>query len=226
MVLQAEAGQPVLKPVKFVGSSKLELSEFPSEVRQDMGHALYVAQQGGRAPNVKTLQGFGGGSVVEIVEDFDGGTFRCVYTTRIRENILVLHVFQKKSLRGTATPQRDIDLVRSRLKDALERSEDQESQMTKSAFHELGLADADDLVAKSHLMRFLAAEIRKRGLTQAAAGELLGLDQPNVSALVNEKISRFSVEKLMQLVARLGYGVSIRIEGGGVAFDVPLRTAA
>jgi predicted XRE-type DNA-binding protein len=98
--------------------------------------------------------------------------------------------------------------------------------MTKSIFHELDMPDADDLVVKSRLMQFIAAEIRKRGLTQAAAGELLGLDQPNVSALVNEKISRFSVEKLMSFVARMGYGVSIRIEGGGVAIDVPVKTAA
>jgi predicted XRE-type DNA-binding protein len=98
--------------------------------------------------------------------------------------------------------------------------------MTKSIFHELDMPDADDLVVKSRLMQFIAGEIRKRGLTQAAAGELLGLDQPNVSALVNEKISRFSIEKLMSFVARLGYGVSIRIEGSGVAIDVPIKTAA
>lgn len=98
--------------------------------------------------------------------------------------------------------------------------------MVKSAFHEMGLPDADDLVVKSRLMQFLDAEIAKRGLTQKAAGELLGLDQPNVSALVNGKISRFSVEKLMLMVARMGYGVSIRIEGGGVDLDVPVRTAA
>lgn len=98
--------------------------------------------------------------------------------------------------------------------------------MTKSAFHELELANADELEVKSRLMRFLAEEIRKRGLTQKAAGELLGLDQSNVSALVNEKISRFSVEKLMALAGRLGFAVSIRIEGGGVTLDVPVQNAA
>ena len=75
--------------------------------------------------------------------------------------------------------------------------------MTNSAFHELNLPDAGELVCKSRLMRFIAAEIRQRGLTQSAAGELLGLDQPNVSALVNQKISRFPVEKLMTFVSRL-----------------------
>lgn len=98
--------------------------------------------------------------------------------------------------------------------------------MTKSAFHELGMPDADDLVVKSQLMQFIAAEIRRRELTQSAAGALLGLDQPNVSALVNEKISRFSIEKLMTLVSRLGFGVSIHIEGGDVDIEVPTRSAA
>ena len=98
--------------------------------------------------------------------------------------------------------------------------------MTKSAFHELNLPDAGELVLKSRLMRFIAAEIRKRGLTQSAAGEVLGLDQPNVSALVNQKISRFSVEKLMTFVSRLGFGVSVHIEGAGVTLDMPVTSGA
>jgi predicted XRE-type DNA-binding protein len=100
------------------------------------------------------------------------------------------------------------------------------AEAVKSAFHELDMPDADELVAKARLLRFVAEEIRRRGLTQAEAGELLGLDQPNVSALVNEKLSRFSVQKLMRLVGRLGFKVSIHVEGSGVAFDVPYPEAA
>jgi phage-related protein len=111
----------MIKPLKFVGSSKRDLSDFPEAVKQDMGHALFVAQEGGRANSVKTLQGFGGGSVVEIVEDHDGDTFRCVYTTRISEVIVVLHAFQKKSKRGAETPKHEIELIHARLKLALAR---------------------------------------------------------------------------------------------------------
>jgi predicted XRE-type DNA-binding protein len=96
----------------------------------------------------------------------------------------------------------------------------------KSAFHELEMPDADELVVKSRLIRFVAEEIRRRELTQKDAGALLGLDQPNVSALMNEKLSRFSVQKLMALVGRLGFKVSIHVEGSGVAFDVPYEHAA
>ncbi len=98
--------------------------------------------------------------------------------------------------------------------------------MVKSAFHELGFVNADELITKSRLLSFVAKEIKKRKLTQAAAGELLGLDQPNISALVNEKIARFSVEKLMELVVKLGFEVSIHIEGNGIALAVPVQTAA
>lgn len=86
-----------------------------------------------------------------------------------------------------------------------------------SAFHELGFANADELICKSRLMSNVAAGIVKLKLTQIAVGELLGLDRLNVSALVNEKITRFSVAKLMELVGRLGIDVSIHIEGHGVA---------
>lgn len=99
-------------------------------------------------------------------------------------------------------------------------------EMVKSAFHELGFDNADELVTKSKLIRFVAGEIRKRGLTQVAGGEILGLDQPNVSALMNEKISRFSVERLMDFSAKLGFSVTIHIEGNGIEFDVPVQSAA
>ena len=101
-----------------------------------------------------------------------------------------------------------------------------QSEGARSAFHELGMPYADELVVKSRLIRFVAEEVRRRELTQKDAGELLGLDQPNVSALMNEKLSRFSVQKLMAFVGRLGFKVSIHVEGSGVAFDVPYQEAA
>ena len=57
--------------------------------------------------------------VVEIVEDYDGDTYRCVYTTIVSEVIVVLHAFQKKSKRGSETPKHEIDLIHTRLRAAL-----------------------------------------------------------------------------------------------------------
>jgi phage-related protein len=83
-----------------------------------MGQALYAAQTGETDPAAKPLKGFGGTSVMEIVDRHDTNTYRAVYTARFPGAIYVLHAFQKKSKRGVATPQKDMDLIRGRLADA------------------------------------------------------------------------------------------------------------
>lgn len=107
-----------LGPVTWVGSSRHDLASFPQPVRRDMGQALYVAQRGDTDPAAKPLKGFGGARVMEIVDRHDTNTYRAVYTVQFAEAVYVLHAFQKKSTRGTATPARDIDLIRRRLADA------------------------------------------------------------------------------------------------------------
>jgi phage-related protein len=94
------------------------LCGFPREVRRDIGQALYTAQQGETDPSAKPMRGFGGGSVIEIVAEHRGDTWRAVYTVRYAEAIYVLHAFQKKSKRGIATPKREIDLLHRRLAEA------------------------------------------------------------------------------------------------------------
>ena len=54
--------------------------------------------------------------MLEIVEDDAGGTYRAVYTVKFKEAVFVLHCFQKKSKRGIATPKKDMDIIRARLK--------------------------------------------------------------------------------------------------------------
>ena len=98
-----------------MGSSREDLKSFPEQVRRDIGQALYTAQQGETDPAAKPLQGFGGARVMEIVDRHDTNTYRAVYTVRFAGWIYVLHAFQKKSKKGTATPQKDIDLIRQRL---------------------------------------------------------------------------------------------------------------
>ncbi len=104
------------KPVRFVSSSQSDLQRFPKEVRLIVGTALNAAQLGGKHKDARPMKGFGGASVVEIVDDFDGCTFRAVYTVRFAEVVYVLHAFQKKSKRGIETPKSDIDLIKQRLK--------------------------------------------------------------------------------------------------------------
>ena len=98
-----------------MGSSREDLKAFPEQVRRDIGQALYTAQQGETDPAAKPLKGFGGASVMEIVDRHDGDTYRAVYTVKFAGRIYVLHAFQKKSKKGIATPQKDIELIRQRL---------------------------------------------------------------------------------------------------------------
>ncbi|MDB5983020.1 MAG: hypothetical protein JWQ69_4035 [Pseudomonas sp.] len=67
----------------------------PQEVQDTVGFALHLAQHGGKHPDAKPLRGFGGSGVLEVVENFDGNTFRAVYTVRFNTAIYVLHCFQK-----------------------------------------------------------------------------------------------------------------------------------
>lgn len=70
----------------------------------------------------KSSKAFGGAGVLEIIEDDPGGTYRAVYTIKFKEAVFVLHVFQKKSKSGIATPKPDLDIIRERLKVAAKLS--------------------------------------------------------------------------------------------------------
>ncbi len=111
---------PKRKPLDFIGSARDDLRAFPKEVRIAIGTALNSAQLGGKHPSAKPMKGFRGAGVLEVVDDFDGDTYRAVYTVKFEDIVYVLHAFQKKSRRGIETPKGDIDLVRARYKFAEE----------------------------------------------------------------------------------------------------------
>lgn len=105
-----------IKPAFFVGLSKKDLRAFPDGARSEIGLSIFEAQLGRHPSNAKPLKGFNG--VLEIRDNFDGDTYRAVYTIRFEGVVYILHAFQKKSTSGIATPQRHIDLIRQRLRDA------------------------------------------------------------------------------------------------------------
>lgn len=106
------------KPLIWMGSSKKDLKALPPSVINLFGYALYVAQIGRRHEQTKVLRGFGDASVLEVIESTNGSTYRAVYTVRFADAVYVLHVFQKKSKSGIATPKPDVDLIEDRLKQA------------------------------------------------------------------------------------------------------------
>ncbi len=119
--------KPVPKPLTWMGDSLETLQGFPEDVKDELGFALFQAQTGKKHIKAKPLKGFGAG-ILEVVSDHRGDTFRAVYTVRLAGRVYVLHAFQKKSKTGIATPKTEIELVKQRLKRAIELHESQEKQ--------------------------------------------------------------------------------------------------
>jgi phage-related protein len=118
---------PNIRPVFWIGRTKENLSDLHDDVRDTVGQALFEAQMGGKHSSTKPLSGYGDASVLEIVVDHAGDTFRAVYTVRWPERVYVLHVFQKKSKSGIRTPKGDINVIDDRLK----RLREQHAAMAK-----------------------------------------------------------------------------------------------
>ena len=110
--------KPPRKPLKWVGSAKRDLDAMPEDVKNVFGHAIDLAQAGGKYQDAKVMTGFGSAGVLEVVEDDRGDTYRAVYTVKFAGWVYVLHCFQKKSKRGNETPKEDMDLIHARLKAA------------------------------------------------------------------------------------------------------------
>ena len=123
------------RPLEWLGSSKKDLLALPDEVVQVFGYALHLAQTGGKHEQAKPLQRFGTAGVLEVVEDWRGNTYRAVYTVRYAECVFVLHVFQKKSKSGIATPKMDLDLIQKRLKAAAKRAKELQDEQAQNQSH-------------------------------------------------------------------------------------------
>jgi predicted XRE-type DNA-binding protein len=78
-----------------------------------------------------------------------------------------------------------------------------------NVFEDLALPDAQARLAKAELARRISTIISDRRLTQSAAAEALGVDQPKISALVSGRLSGFSIERLLHFLTLLGQDIEI-----------------
>ena len=197
----------------------------PGDVKDVFGHAIDLAQAGGKHQDAKMMTGFGSAGVLEVVEDDRGGTYRAVYTVKFAGWVYVLHCLQKKSKSGIKTPKEDMDLIHARLK-ASEAglrclaSKKRNILMTRktdivieegstNVYADLGYADASEMQRKSQLAAEIARAIKARRLTQQGAAELLGVDQSKVSRITRGQVRGVSEAKLLELVTKLGHDVKI-----------------
>lgn len=92
--------------------------------------------------------------------------------------------------------------------------ENEDSAVTSSSgnvFADLGLDDADELMAKANLALHIRRIIKARKITQVQAARLLGLDQPKVSSIINGHLDGFSTDRLMRFLNDLGCDVRISV---------------
>lgn len=106
-----------MRPILWIGSSKKDLKELPTRVQKEIGHALREIQKGRDPGNAKPLKHLHE-PISEVTVDEGEGTFRAVYTVEFKDALAVLHVFQKKSKSGIATPKKEIELILQRFKQA------------------------------------------------------------------------------------------------------------
>ena len=103
-----------MKPVRFIGSAKDDLSAFPKSARIRAGHELFMVQVGRDPDDWKPMTSVGPGACEIRVRDPEGA-FRVIYVARFEDAIYVLHAFQKKSRR---TSRSDLELAERRYRDA------------------------------------------------------------------------------------------------------------
>jgi phage-related protein len=121
-----EPETPVLRPLVWLGNTKRKIRAFPEGAQKIVGDELQLMQYGGMPRHAKPFKGVGRG-VIEIALQYEGDAFRTVVAVQLGTRIYVLHVFQKKSKTGIATPKSDVDLIRQRYTEAKELAENEQA---------------------------------------------------------------------------------------------------
>jgi predicted XRE-type DNA-binding protein len=104
--------------------------------------------------------------------------------------------------------------------------EDAIFQGSDNIFADLGLPNPEEHLVKARLASKILDGIESRGWTQVRAATELGISQPDVSRITNGLVRDYSVERLLQLLRRLGFQVTIQIEGRdqpSVNIQIPLH---
>jgi len=179
------------KPLKWVGSAKRDLDAMPEAVKDVFGHAIDLAQAGGKHQDAKVMTGFGSAGVQERHQDTERRHGPDPRQTQGRE----------AGLRGLASKTRNTMKSRN-TQIAIEAG-------STNVYADLGYVDAAEMQRKSQLAAEIARTIKARRLTQLEAAELLGIDQSKVSRITRGQFRGVSEGKLLELVTKLGRDVKI-----------------
>jgi predicted XRE-type DNA-binding protein len=128
----------------------------------------------------------------------------------------------------TASLRRSVSSASSQKGSGSQKRSRGEVEVTISSgnvFADLGLANPEELLFKADLAIAIGAIIQRRRLSQSSAAEIIGIDQPKVSALMSGDTRGFSADRLIKILTRLGQDVEIRVHNSPKAMG-RVRVAA
>jgi phage-related protein len=106
--------------ISWIKAAKRDFEDFPDAVQIQMMQALEIAAAGQMADLAKPMKGLGTG-VFEIRVSYSTDAYRTIYAVKLGDDVFVVHAFQKRSTIGIKTPQKEIDLIKGRLKQLKEQ---------------------------------------------------------------------------------------------------------
>ena len=203
------------RPVSWIQAALKDFETFPEGARSICLTALTIAAEGGKADIAKPMHGMGSG-VFEIALSFRGDAFRVVYAVQLAEELWVVHAFQKKSTRGIKTPQRAIDLIKDRLKRLKEYVAMKGERLavvrgSGNVFRDLGHENADIEQFKALLAAEIIKALDREGLSVRAAQRRTGIAAADFSRLRNADLGRFTADRLISILNRLGSRVEVKV---------------
>ncbi len=211
-----------MKPLQVLGDSLKRLRGFPEDARRDACYQLEKVQRGDQPDDFKPMPAIGKGAEELRIWD-ESGTYRVIYTARLKDCVAVLHAFQKKT---QTTSPRDIEWARTRW---FALSKERQTKTAKSSTSKKhaplvesfasvwdALADTPEQAAKlracSDLMRQITASVKESNWTQTEAAQRCGVAQPRINDLLRGRVSRFSLDALVNIATAMGRKVHFELQ--------------
>jgi predicted XRE-type DNA-binding protein len=216
------------KPVEWIASSKDDLNELPWTAKRVLTFAVYLAQLGETHPDAKPMKGFGGAGVIEVNENYDGNTYRAVYTIKFAGVVCPgrvskeIQARQENAKGGYGSHQEQVEAGRRALQSKLRTTSKSRMTVMKkispiatrssgNVFADAGIPNATDHMLRARLVVVIMREIKRQHLNQKEAADRMGIKQPDVSRILRGDFAGFGFERLLRLAQKLGHDVDIKI---------------
>lgn len=158
-----------------------------------------------------------GPGILEIALRFRGAAFRVVYALHLWEEIWVVHAFQKKSRQGIKTPKHEIETDQASVEEiegdvAMRGGREELVRGSGNVFHDLGCGNADILQFKAILAAEIIKALDREGLSVRGAQGRTGIAAADFSRIRNADLGRFTVDRLISIINRLGSRVEVKVK--------------